>query len=103
MDNTFDLALKRTNFANDRTFLASIRTNAIFAGLSVIFIKVGNYIPAILILLFSICANIIILKSYIQNKKNELYKSSSIIYSVILMVVLCSLLYTTVIQYIAKK
>ena len=45
MDSSFDLALKRTNFANDRTFLASIRTNAIFAGLSIILVKTKYYLP----------------------------------------------------------
>jgi uncharacterized membrane protein YidH (DUF202 family) len=103
MDNTLNLALKRTNFANDRTFLASIRTNAIFAGLSIILVKNKNYVPAILILFFSIFANIIIIKSYLKNKKNLSYKSSSLIYSIILMIVLCILLYTTTNEYLKMK
>jgi uncharacterized membrane protein YidH (DUF202 family) len=102
MDNSFELAKKRTNLANDRTFLASVRTNAIFAGLSIILVKNKNYIPAMFILFFSICANIIILKSFLKNKNNESYKLSSIIYSIILMVVLCILFYTTTIKYMSK-
>ena len=62
MDTT-QLAFKRTNFANDRTFLASIRTNAIFAGLSLLLVKNNYPLPAIIILLLSIGANIIIIKS----------------------------------------
>ena len=102
MDNSFELAKKRTNLANDRTFLASVRTNAIFAGLSIILVKNKNYIQAMFILFFSICANIIILKSFLKNKNNESYKLSSIIYSIILMVVLCILFYTTTIKYMSK-
>ena len=49
--DNYTLAKRRTNLANDRTFLASIRTNAIFAGLSLILIKLKKYIPAIIILL----------------------------------------------------
>ena len=55
------------------------------------------------ILFFSICANIIIIRAYLRNKKNESYKSSSIIYSVILMVVLVILLYTTYIEWRNSK
>tara|TARA_B100000927_G_scaffold34831_1_gene25037 strand:- start:29 stop:337 length:309 start_codon:yes stop_codon:yes gene_type:complete len=102
MDNSLELAFQRTNLANDRTFLASVRTNAIFAGLSIILVKGENYVPAMLILFFSICANIIIIRSYLRNKKNESYKSSSLIYSIILMIVLCMLLYTTTIEYLNK-
>jgi len=103
MDSSFDLALKRTNFANDRTFLASIRTNAIFAGLSIILVKTKYYLPAIIILFFSICANIIIIREYLKNKKNETYKDSSLIYSSVLIVVLCILLYTTILKYNFNK
>ena len=102
MDNSLELAFQRTNLANDRTFLASVRTNAIFAGLSIILVKGKNYAPAMLILFFSICANIIIIRYYLRNKKNESYKSSSLIYSIILMIVLCMLLYTTTIEYLNK-
>tara|TARA_B110000091_G_scaffold209683_1_gene251269 strand:+ start:3035 stop:3346 length:312 start_codon:yes stop_codon:yes gene_type:complete len=103
MESSFDLAVKRTNFANDRTFLASIRTNAIFAGLSIILVKSKYYIPAIIILFFSICANVLIIGEYLNNKKNETYKKSSIIYSGVLIVVLCILLYTTIIKYTSNK
>ena len=104
MDNdTFGLALFRTNLANDRTFLASIRTNAIFAGLSMILIKAEYHILAMTILLFSISANILIIREYIKNKKNEIYRTSSLIYSLILMVVLCMILYTAFIQYKQSK
>jgi len=99
MDSSFDLAIKRTNFANDRTFLASIRTNAIFAGLSIILVKSKYYIPAIIILFFSIFANILIIGEYLKNKENETYKKSSIIYSGVLIVVLCILLYITILKY----
>tara|TARA_Y100001970_G_scaffold294318_1_gene450462 strand:- start:17743 stop:18054 length:312 start_codon:yes stop_codon:yes gene_type:complete len=103
MDGSFDLAVKRTNFANDRTFLASIRTNAIFAGLSIILVKSKFYLPAIIILFFSICANLLIIREYLRNKKNEEYKYSSLIYSSVLVVVLCILLYTTILKYNSKK
>jgi uncharacterized membrane protein YidH (DUF202 family) len=102
MNTSLELANQRTNLANDRTFLASVRTNAIFAGLSIILVKSKNYIPAILILFFSICANIIIIRAYLINKKNETYKSSSLIYSIILMIVLCMLLYTTIVEYMKE-
>lgn len=102
MNNSLKLANDRTNLANDRTFLASIRTNAIFAGLSIILVKSDNYLPSILILFFSICANIIITKSYLENKKNDEYKSSSLIFAVILMIVLFILLYTTLLEYMKK-
>tara|TARA_B100000401_G_C52723108_1_gene679642 strand:- start:840 stop:1148 length:309 start_codon:yes stop_codon:yes gene_type:complete len=98
MDTT-QLAFKRTNFANDRTFLASIRTNAIFAGLSLLLVKNNYPQPAIIILLLSIGANVIIIKSYLKNKKNESYKASSLIYSSILILVLVILLYITIIEY----
>ena len=103
MNNTFDLALLRTNLANDRTFLASIRTNAIFAGLSIILVKSKYYLPAIIILFFSICANILIIREYLKSKKNDTYKHSSIIYSSVLIVVLCILLYTTILKYNSKN
>ena len=103
MDESLNLASKRTNLANDRTFLASVRTNAIFAGLSIILVKNENYLPAMFILFFSICANIIIIRAYLRNKENQSYKSSSIIYSVILMVVLVILLYTTYIEWRNSK
>ena len=91
--NTYDLALLRTNLANDRTFLASIRTNAIFAGLSMILIKTKNYLQAIIVLSLSICANILIINEYLKNKENEVYKYSSIIYSGLLVIILVILLY----------
>tara|TARA_B110000305_G_C19016415_1_gene437312 strand:+ start:61 stop:369 length:309 start_codon:yes stop_codon:yes gene_type:complete len=102
MDTT-QLAFKRTNFANDRTFLASIRTNAIFAGLSLLLVKNNYPFPAIIILLLSIVANVIIIKSYLKNKKNKSYKSSSLIYSSILVLVLVILLYITIIEYTKNK
>mgnify|MGYP001223552360 CR=1 FL=1 len=98
-----EMALKRTNLANDRTFLASIRTNAIFAGLSLLLVKNNYPLPAIIILLLSIGANIIIIKSYLKNKKNESYKGSSLIYSSILILVLFILLYITIIEYKKSK
>ena len=57
-----EMALKRTNLANDRTFLASIRTNAIFAGLSLLLVKNNYPLPAIFILILSIIANVIIIQ-----------------------------------------
>lgn len=102
MDTT-QLAFKRTNFANDRTFLASIRTNAIFGGLSLLLVKNNYPFPAIIILLLSIVANVIIIKSYLKNKKNKSYKSSSLIYSSILVLVLVILLYITIIEYTKNK
>ena len=101
--NTTELAVKRTNFANDRTFLASIRTNAIFAGLSALLVKNGFYLPALIILVLSILANIIIVKAYIKNKKNESYKDSSLIYSAILILVLVILFYVTLNEYMNSK
>ena len=80
---TYALSVLNTNLANDRTFLASIRTNAIFAGLSMILIKTNYYVSAIVILGFSIIANLLIISEYIKNKKNKSYKESSLIYSVI--------------------
>jgi len=97
--NTTQLAYKRTNFANDRTFLASIRTNAIFAGLSALLVKNGFHLPALVILFLSILANIIIVKSYLKNKKNETYRDSSLIYSTILILVLVILFYVTIVDY----
>lgn len=101
--NSVNLAFQRTNFANDRTFLASIRTNAIFAGLSLLMVKNEYPLPAIVILVLSIGANLIIVKSYLDNKKNESYKASSLIYASILILVLVILLYITVIEYINSK
>jgi len=101
--NTTKLAEKRTNFANDRTFLASIRTNAIFAGLSALLVKSSFYLPALIILVLSILANIIIVKTYIKNKKNESYKDSSLIYSAILILVLVILFYVTLNEYMNSK
>jgi len=101
--NTTKLAEKRTNFANDRTFLASIRTNAIFAGLSALLVKSGFYLPALIILVLSILANIIIVKTYIKNKKNKSYKDSSLIYSAILILVLVILFYVTLNEYMNSK
>lgn len=101
--NTTELAEKRTNFANDRTFLASIRTNAIFAGLSALLVKSGFHLPALITLGLSIIANIIIVKSYLENKKNKSYKDSSLIYSAILILVLVILFYVTLKEYIESK
>jgi|TARA_A100001015_G_scaffold278955_1_gene339646 uncharacterized membrane protein YidH (DUF202 family) len=101
--NTTELAVKRTNFANDRTFLASIRTNAIFAGLSALLVKNGFHLPALIILVLSIVANIIIVKAYIKNKKNKSYKDSSLIYSAILILVLVILFYVTLNEYMNSK
>lgn len=101
--NTTELAEKRTNFANDRTFLASIRTNAIFAGLSALLVKSGFHLPALITLALSIIANIIIVKSYLENKKNKSYKDSSLIYSAILILVLVILFYVTLKEYIESK
>ena len=101
--NTIELAVKRTNFANDRTFLASIRTNAIFAGLSALLVKNGFHLPALIILVLSIVANIIIVKAYIKNKKNKSYKDSSLIYSAILILVLVILFYVTLNEYMNSK
>ena len=98
-----EMALKRTNLANDRTFLASIRTNAIFAGLSLLLVKNNYPLPAIFILMLSIIANVIIIQSYLKNKKNKTYKDSSLIYSGILIVVLVILLYITIIEYNNSK
>lgn len=103
MNKSIELAIQRTNLANDRTFLASIRTNAIFAGLSIILVKNNIHIPAIIILVLSIFANIIIIQSYLKNKKNKIYKSSSLIYSTILIVILVLLLYTTIVDYNNNK
>jgi len=97
--NTTKLAQIRTNFANDRTFLASIRTNAIFAGLSALLVKNGFHLPALVILVLSIFANILIVKSYLKNKKNVSYRDSSLIYSAILILVLLILFYVTIIDY----
>jgi uncharacterized membrane protein YidH (DUF202 family) len=98
MSSSLDLAIKRTNLANDRTFLASIRTNAIFAGLSIILVKNKYYTVATSILFLSICANILIIVEYLKNKKNKEYKKSSIIYSFVLIIVLFILLYTTILK-----
>jgi len=97
--NTTELAFKRTNFANDRTFLASIRTNAIFAGLSALLVKNGFHISALITLVLSIFANIIIVNSYLKNKKNKSYRDSSLIYSAILILILVILFYVTIIDY----
>ena len=102
-NGTYRLSLLNTNLANDRTFLASIRTNAIFAGLSMILIKMNYIMSAIIILGFSILANLLIIYEYIKNKKNKSYKESSLIYSLILLSILCILLYTTIIQYKQSK
>ena len=40
--NNQELALIRTSFAHDRTFLSLIRTAAIFAGISSLLINVRN-------------------------------------------------------------
>ena len=101
--NTMELAVKRTNFANDRTFLASIRTNAIFACLIALLVKNGFHLPALIILVLSIVANIIIVKAYIKNKKNKSYKDSSLIYSAILILVLVILFYVTLNEYMNSK
>ena len=100
---TYVLSVLNTNLANDRTFLASIRTNAIFAGLSMILIKTNYYVSAIVVLGFSIIANLLIISEYVKNKKNKSYKESSLIYSAILLVILCILFYTAIIQYKQTK
>ena len=102
-NSTYLLSVLNTNLANDRTFLASIRTNAIFAGLSMILIKTKYYVSAITVLGFSIIANLLIISEYIKNKKNKSYKESSLIYSAILLVILCILFYTAIIQYKQSK
>ena len=98
-NSTYLLSVLSTNLANDRTFLASIRTNAIFAGLSMILIKLKYNISAIIVLGFSIIANLLIMMEYVKNKKNKRYKESSLIYSAILLLTLFILFYTSIIQY----
>lgn len=93
-----ELAIKRTNFANDRTFLAAIRTNAIFTGISVLLVKNDFYYLPIVILILSILANVIQMKTYLKHKKNNSYRDSSLIYSSILLLVLLVLLFVTVVN-----
>tara|TARA_B110000259_G_scaffold186299_1_gene237181 strand:+ start:1195 stop:1524 length:330 start_codon:yes stop_codon:yes gene_type:complete len=102
-NSTYLLSVLSTNLANDRTFLASIRTNAIFAGLSMILIKLKYNISAIIVLGFSIIANLLIMMEYVKNKKNKRYKESSLIYSAILLLTLFILFYTSIIQYMNIK
>merc|ERR1712130_400736 len=52
----------RTYFACERTYMASIRTNAIFAGLSLLLIANNQQIPAMIIL--ALCIGINILTTY---------------------------------------
>lgn len=95
-----NLSLIRTNLARDRTFLASIRTNAIFAGLSLMLIKEDFKLASIIVLSFSIIANFIIIDRYLKSEENKSYRESSIVYSLILVLILCIMLYLAVMKYL---
>lgn len=108
-----DLAMIRTYLACERTFLASTRTNAIFAGLSLLLSNNGEYIPAMVIL--SLCILGCIVTSYffynssyksphLKGVKDvSLHLASPMFYSVLLMAVLAILLYVTVEAYLGNK
>eukprot|EP01084_Bolivina_argentea_P025755 47895_1 len=105
-DSSTDLALIRTYLACERTFMASTRTNAIFAGLSLLLTNNNKYIPAMIILVLCIVVNIFsTYLFYYLSYKNEhlknikskmLHLASPIFYSILLVVILIILLYVTV-------
>ena len=108
-----ELAMIRTHLASERTFLASTRTNAIFAGLSLLLSNNGEYIPAMTILLLCILCGIITTYFFYHSsyksphlngiKDISLHLGSPMFYSIQLMAVLVILLYITVEGYKGKK
>ena len=67
--NNQELALIRTSFAHDRTFLSLIRTAAIFAGISSLLIKRKKPFISIIILTIAILLNIITTYYFYQHSK----------------------------------
>ena len=98
-----DLALIRTYLACERTFLASTRTNAIFAGLSLLLSNLDQYVPAMIILSLCILVNVsstyIFYQSsykskYLNNLNDKaLHLASPIFYSLLLIIILIILLW----------
>ena len=108
-----DLAMIRTYLACERTFLASTRTNAIFAGLSLLLSNNGEYIPAMVILSLCILGSIVTTYFFYQSsyksphlngiKDISLHLASPMFYSILLMAILVILLYITVEGYKGNK
>ena len=102
-----ELALMRTYLACERTFLASIRTNSIFAGLSLLLTNNNQHIPSVIILILCIAVNICTTYTFYRSSQDHNFKTMNqrtlhlmqpIFYSLLLTVVLIILLYLTIDQ-----
>lgn len=69
-DRNIILNLKKNYLSIERTFLATIRTISIFAGISILFINADLYLPANFILISAIILIIISLLRYHKYKEN---------------------------------
>lgn len=94
--NSIQLSQERTNLADERTFLSTIRTTSIFAGLAVLLTKFSRRTPVIIILLICLLTNIYLTYDYYNRSKN--YKICSkyypIIYSMLISFILIILIYS---------
>ena len=100
-----ELAVIRTYFACERTYMASIRTNAIFAGLSLLLIDNNQQVPATVIVILCILINVFTTWNFYRSslgsnsehftsiKERATQVMSPMLYSALLIVVLILILY----------
>lgn len=108
---TFEKAYSIENHAENldylstsRTFNANVRTNGIFAGISLLLAKGGHPLEAILILLIIIVINIVTIIEYIRlshrytqfiknREKSVLFFYAPVVYAIMLVIVVMLLIY----------
>merc|ERR1712129_43419 len=100
-----ELAIIRTYYACERTYMASIRTNAIFSGMSLLLIQNHQRIPAMKILALCIAINMFTTYNFLHSSLGSNFSHfdnmrdrtkqilSPILYSMLLNVVLAVFFY----------
>ena len=104
-----DLSALRTHMANERTYLAIIRTSAIFAGISLLLINQGFPKIGVLILIFAIILTIsntvIYILQYnrldVKTKESKASVYLNLAYSICIIVIFAALIY--MVYYHKKK
>ena len=93
--SSHELAFIRTYFACQRTYMASIRTNAIFVSLSLILVNYDHEVPAMSILFFCVGANLLETYNFYRSfshftniRKRILQIAPSVLYSLLLDIIL---------------
>ena len=102
--NSEDLAKIRTEFAMERTYLAVLRTSAIFIGISLLLSdKTNMKLLSVIIALFSLIITIISMIYYIKKLHTTnilVEKTIPIFYSVLIIIILLAIIINNGINYI---